>query len=131
MKKVVIAGSASLKDEAQHWKKFWEDKGYLVINYQKPISKEKFLEEYPLVYKAFFKNLTEADILFVMNEDKDGIAGYIGAQTFAEICFGVTQNVLYGKNIEVILLKMPDEKVQSYEEVKLWLELGWIKLLKQ
>ena len=63
-----------------------------------------------------------------MNEDKNGIKGYIGAESFAELCFGVVQNFIYNKNIEIIILQMPDEKVQSYQEIVLWLKLGWIKL---
>lgn len=131
MKKVVIVGSASLQDKIQYWKKFWEDKGFSVINYPISISKETFLEEYPKIHMDFFKNINETDILFVMNDDKDGIVGYLGAESFAEICFGVAQNLIYNKNIEVILLQMPDKRVQSYDEVNLWLKLNWIKLFRE
>ena len=129
--KVVIAGSASLQERSQFWKKYWEDKGYLVIDHPNLIPKETFLEDYPKVYKDFFKNIVESDILFIMNEDKNDIKGYIGAESFAEMCFGVAQNLIYNKNIEVILLQMPEEKVQSYDEVQLWLKLGWIKLYRE
>ncbi len=131
MKKAVIVGSASLPEKVQHWKKFWEDKGYLVTGYPSPIPEETFLKEYPKVHTEFFKNITEADILFVMNEDKNGITGYLGAESFAEIGFGVAQNLIYNKNIEIVLLQMPDEKVQSFAEINLWLKLGWIKLFKE
>jgi hypothetical protein len=73
MKKVVIAGSSSLQEKIQYRKKFWEDKGYSVINYPAPIPKENFLEEYPGVHTKFFKDITETDILFVMNENKKDI----------------------------------------------------------
>jgi hypothetical protein len=86
------------------------------------------LEEYPKVHTNFFHNITQADILFVMNEDKNGIAGYLGAESFAEMCFGVAQNLLHYQNLEVILLQTPGIQVQSYEEINLWLKLGWIKL---
>ncbi len=131
MKRVVIAGSVSLQEKIQYWKKIWEDKGYTVTGYPLPISKENFLEEYPKVHSDFFKNIVEADVLFVMNEDKGGIVGYIGAESFAEMCFGVTQNLVYGKNIEVILFQMPEKGVQSYDEIALWLKLDWIKLYKE
>jgi len=131
MKKVVIVGSASLPEKVQHWKKFWVDNGYVVTGYPSPVPKETFLEEYPKVHTEFFKNITKADILFVMNEDKNGITGYLGAETFAEIGFGVAQNLIYNKNIEIVLLQTPDEKVQSYAEIVLWLKLGWIKLFKE
>jgi len=127
-KKVVIAGSTSLQEKVLFWKKFWEDKGFYVSDYPEAIDKENFLAEYPKVHTNFFKNIIEADILFVMNEDKNGIKGYLGAESFAEMCFGVTQNLVYNKNIEIILLQKPSEDVQSCEEIILWLKLGWIKL---
>lgn len=130
-KKIVIAGSSSLQKEVQFWKEYWESKDNTVINYPAPIPKGALLEKYPQVHKDFFKNITESDILFVMNEDKNNIKGYIGAESFAEMCFGVTQNLIYNKNIEVILLQMPEENVQSYDEIVLWLKLGWIKLYKK
>jgi len=128
MKKVVIAGSASLNDKIQYWKKKWEDGGFLVMNYPSKISEDVFLEEYPKVYADFYKDITETEILFIMNEDKNGVFGYIGPGVYAEVCFGVSQNLIYNKNIEIILLKMPNKEVQSYDEINLWLKLGWIKL---
>ncbi len=130
-KKVVIAGSASLQKKVQFWKKYWEDKDCSVINYPSTVPKETFLAEYPQVHKDFFKNIIESDILFVMNEDKNGIKGYLGAESFAEMCFGVAQNLIHNKKIEIMLLQTPEEKVQSYDEIKLWLKLGWIKPYKE
>ncbi len=66
-----------------------------------------------------------------MNEDKNNIKGYLGAESFAEMCFGVVQNLIYNKNIEVMLLQMPERNVQSYDEIMLWLKLGWIKVYKE
>lgn len=131
MKKIVIAGSASLQDKIQYWKKIWENNGCLVLDYPIPIPKENFLKEYPKIHADFFKNITETDILFVMNEDRNGIVGYLGAESFAEMCFGVAQNLIHNKNIEVVLLRMPDKSVQSYNEVALWLKLGWIRLYEE
>jgi hypothetical protein len=66
-----------------------------------------------------------------MNENKNGIVGYLGAESFAEMAFGVAQNLLYNKNIEILLLQLPGNKVQSYDEILLWMKLGWICLLKR
>lgn len=129
-KKVVIAGSASLQEKSEFWKRYWEGMGCCVTDCPQPINKENFLEEYPEVYKVFFKNITEADTLFIMNEDRKGIVGYLGAESFAEMCFGVAQNLVYNKKLEIILLQKPGERVQSHEEITLWLKLGWIKLHK-
>ena len=130
MKKIVIAGSSSLQDKINYWRQYWQDHGFMILNYPHPIPKETFLEDYPNVYKQFFKDILETDVLFIMNEDKKGVIGHIGAESFGEMCFGVSNNLLQNKDTEIILLKMPEEKVQSYKEINLWLKLGWIKLLK-
>jgi len=127
-KKVVIIGSATLQEKIQSWKFWWEEKGCEVIDYPRPIPADNFLKFYPEVHQNFYSNLMKADIIFVMNENKNGVTGYIGAESFAEMAFGVAQNLVHDKSIEILLLQMPEEKVQSYSEVDLWLELGWIKL---
>ena len=40
------------------------------------------------------------------------------------------QKLVYNKNIQILILRMPSVNVQSYEEINLWLKLGWIKLLE-
>lgn len=129
-RKIVIAGSASLQSEVMKWKSYWDNSSE-VIAYPQAIPKETFLQDYPNVHKEFFASIEKADVLFVMNENKKGIVGYIGAETFAEIVFGIAQNSLHNKHIEVILLQMPETKVQSFEEIELWLKLGWIQLFNK
>lgn len=131
MKKVVIAGSAKLQQEIQNWRKFFINKGYEVLDYPKKIDETKFMEVYPNVHKEFFENITKTDILFIMNEDKEGKSGYIGAESFAELTFGLAQKLVYNKNIELVVLKMPSKDVQCYEEIDLWLKLGWISLYEK
>lgn len=128
MKKIVIAGSAKLQDEINSWIDKFEKDGYHVLDYPQKIEENSFIKQYPNIHKEFFENIIYTDILFVMNEDKNNIEGYIGAETFAELAFALSQNLVYGKNIDLVILKMPDEKVSCYNEIKLWLELGWIKL---
>lgn len=128
MKKIVIAGSAKLQQEINVWKETFKNKNYEILDFPKPIEKSKFLELYPNIHREFFSNITKTDILFIMNEDKNGIPGYIGAESFAELTFGLAQKLVYNKNIELIILKIPDKNVQCYEEINLWLKLGWIKL---
>ena len=131
-KKVVIAGSASLEREMRQWVDFWNGKpDCSVIDWANPIDEKEFDRLYPRIHREFFKNMTLADIVFIANEDKKGITGYIGAETFAELTFAVAQNLVYNKNIQVILSKMPSDEVQSIDEIKLWLKLGWIKLLQE
>ncbi|MEK7447802.1 MAG: hypothetical protein AAB632_03380 [Patescibacteria group bacterium] len=132
MKKVVIAGSTSLEKEMRKWVNFWNNQsGCEVIDWPNPIDEDEFMQFYPKIHREFFENITLADIVFIANEDKDGIKGYLGAETFAELAFAVSQNLVYRKNIKVILAKMPSEKVQSIDEINLWLKLGWIKIYNE
>lgn len=130
LKKIVIAGSLSFEDEIGKWVKRWTDAGYDVLDYPKSVSGNKFPENYPEIKKRFFENLEEADILFVVNEEKDGIRGYIGAQVFAEMVFVVANNLVRGKDTKVVLANMPSREVQSYEEIEQWLGRGWVELFE-
>ena len=76
MKKIVISGSAKLQDKIKYWNKLFSNKNYKVLDYPKPIEKEKFKELYRSIHKTFFQNIIKTDMLFVMNEDKNGIKGY-------------------------------------------------------
>jgi len=129
MKKMVIAGSASLQDRIVYWEQFWKSRGYFVVASPREISREKYHEDYPAVHVGFYTALTDADIIFIMNEDKNGVSGYIGAETFAELAYVVANKLLGKQQTQVILLKTPESRVQSYEEILLWHRLGWIQLL--
>ncbi len=125
--KVVIAGSAKLQNEIKKWIEYWNSKsGYAILDYPKVIPQDNFEKLYPDVHRNFFKNITEADILFIANDKKKGIDGYIGAETFAELGFGLAQKLVYGKNIKLILANMPHKEVACYDEIVLWEKLGWI-----
>ena len=76
--KVVIAGSAKLQNEIQEWVAYWNKKdGCSVLNYPKIIPQDNFDNLYPDVHKTFFKNIAEADVLFIANDKKNEINGYI------------------------------------------------------
>lgn len=127
MKKIAIASSAKFQDEINYWKEYFERKGYNVINYPKKINQYD-VYVYEEIYREFYNSLVETDILFVLNEDKNGIEGYIGAETFAELSFIVANNIINNSNKEVYLLKMPSEQVQSYVEIMNFIKLGWVKI---
>ncbi len=131
MKKVVIAGSAKLQKEVDKWIKFFESKNYEILDYPRSIEESKFIELYPNIHTLFLENIIKTDMLFIMNEDKNGIVGYIGYEAYAELLFGLSQKLIYNKNIELIIFKMPSTDVGCYEEINLWLKLGWIKLYEE
>lgn len=131
MKKVVIAGSSKLPDKMNYWIDYFEKNNYYVLDYPRGIDEDKFMEIYPDVHREFFENMTKTDVLFIMNEDKNNVKGYIGAESYAELTFGLAQNLVYKKNIDLVVYQMPSEEVSCYDEVKLWLELGWIRLFDE
>lgn len=128
MKKVVISGSAKLRSEINKWLNIFKSKNYEILDYPKEINDDEFMDVYPDIHVAFLENITKTDMLFIMNEDKNHKVGYIGYETYAELLFALSQNLLYGKNIEIVILKMPGALVGCYEEINLWLKFGWIKL---
>jgi len=130
-KKIVIAGSAKLQDKIEYWITFFKNKDYEVLDYPKKIEESKFMDLYPNIHIEFLENIKNADILFVMNEDKNGKLGYIGYEAYAELLFGISQKLVYHKNIELVILKMPSEDIGCYEEISLWLKLGWIKVYEE
>ena len=130
MKKLVIAGSAKFCEEMLEWKEYFENRGYEVINYPKKIDQTN-AKEYQNVYIKFFESLNETDILFVVNEDKNGIKGYIGAETFAELSFCVAQNLVNKEKKQIYLLKKPSEEVACYIEIEKFINLGWIKIFEK
>lgn len=90
MKKAVIAGSTKLQKEIKKWVDYFENLNYEVLDYPKEIEKKVLIKIYPSRHIEFFKNITNTNILFVMNEDNNNIEGYIGAETFAELSFALT-----------------------------------------
>ena len=127
MKTIVLSGSASLQKEISDIvNKLKND--YIILDYPKPIEGENFMRVYPKVHKEFYENLMNTDILLLANFDKKGTIGYVGASGFAELNFAITQNFLYNKNIELYILQMPSNNVWCYDEIKLWLDLGWVKI---
>lgn len=126
MKKIVISGSSKLQEELITWKKYFEQKGYKVIDYPKQISKENLKD----AYKGFYESLEKADVLFLMNEEKKGIKGYIGSSSMAEVIYAIMLNQIHNKKIEIYILNMPSKEVSCYDEIKLFLETGWIKIYK-
>ena len=127
--KVVISGSVSLWKRLLYWKEYWEKRKCEVLDYPRPITSNELLKEYPAVYENFYKNITQTEILFVANENKGEVQGYIGSATFAEIAFAIAQNIIYGKKIKILLLQEPSSKVSGYDEIMLWSKLGRIEIL--
>ncbi len=155
MKKLVIAGSSKLHERALYWRGYFEGRGYEVIDWPCPSSMEAetidepqtapglslgrwlssndddYAERLTKVYQRFYKNLDQADVFFLMNEDKNGVEGYIGASMIAEITYAVIGNLNRGRKVEINILKMPAKEQNCYEEVKFWLDQKWVKIYQK
>lgn len=97
MKKLVISGSAKFEKEIKKWVEYFKEHNYDVIKYPRKIDQSNELI-YKDVYINFYKALEEADYLFVLNEEKNGIKGYVGPQVYAEMSYIIVQNILQHKN---------------------------------
>ena len=129
MRKIIIAGSAKFYQEALELKKELEKMNYSVIDYPKNIN-VNIETEYKEAYESFYENLNKADDLILLNLDKNGIEGYIGYESFAELSNLVVKKIQDNNNHMIYIYKMPSKEVGCYDEIKHFLELGYIKLYK-
>lgn len=75
MKKLIIAGSSKLQERAAYWRGYFEGRGYEVIDYPVAVSNEgDYAENLTDIYCSYYQNLDRADVFFLMNEDKTGLA---------------------------------------------------------
>ncbi len=131
MKKVVICASASFEDETQEWKKKLKEEGYKILTHPTRI-KEDFLDNYKKSFLNCYRAIPKADMVFVLNIEKNGIPGYIGPGVFAEIAFAIGINKVFNKKIDIRYLNpIALNKLSYSDELKLWQKLGWIKLFKK
>ena len=128
MRKIVISGSSKLQDKVNYWLDYFKNKNYEIIDYPKFIEHDNYDKELSKIYKDFYTALENTNVFFLMNEEKNGIKGYIGASAIAELTYVVILNLIHDKNIDIYILNMPSQEVSSYDEVKFWLDMGWIKL---
>lgn len=132
MKKLIISGSSKLQDRINYWHGFFEGQGYEVLDFPTAVPFDtEHASEITDIYTSYYQNLDRADVLFVMNEDKNGIEGYIGTSTISEITYVIVNNLNHGKKTEILFLQMPSAEQNCYEEVSFWLSQDWIKLYQR
>ncbi|MEI7749972.1 MAG: hypothetical protein WCJ25_03130 [Candidatus Moraniibacteriota bacterium] len=130
-KNIVISGSASLQKEMLNWVKFWEEKDAEVLAWPVKIEEVDFDVEWPKVHDIFYKAIDKTDFLFVANAGKNGIEGYVGPNTFAEISFAVGLNFIRKRKIRVILQNMPMDESSYGEVLRLWIKNGWMEIFDE
>lgn len=127
MRKIIIAGSSKFYKEALEMKKQLEKMGYEVIDYPKKID-ETIELEYKQVYEQFYDGLSKTDDLLLLNLDKNSVEGYIGYESFAELSNLVVRKIQDNNNHKIYIYKMPSKEVGCYDEIKHFIELGYIEL---
>ena len=129
MKKLIIAGSSKLQERAAYWRGYFEGRGYEVIDYPSVVSTEgDYAANLTDIYSSFYQNSDRADVFFLMNEDNNGVGGYIGPSAFADLSYAVIANLNRGKKIEINLLQEPSAEQACSHEIGFWLEQGWVKI---
>lgn len=131
MKKIVISGSAKLTEQVAYWRGYFEGRGFKILDYPGALHTSDNAAELTKIYQEFYQNLDATDSFFLMNEDKDGIVGYVGASAIAELTYVVMGNLNRGRNVEISILKLPSKEQGCYDEINFWLEQGWIKIHKK
>ena len=129
MWKRVIAGSAKFYKEVLEMKKELENNDYNVMDYPKNIN-VNIEDEYKQAYERFYESLSKTDDLILFNLDKNGIEGYIGYESFAELSNLVVKKIQEDNNHKIYIYKMPSKEVGCYDEIKHFLKLGYIELFK-
>lgn len=81
---------------------------------------EKFEEIKRRETKNHFEKVALADILLVLNYDKDGKKHYIGGNTFAEIVYAVALNLCHGRQIAIYTVNPLPTDVPYHEELRAW-----------
>ena len=86
MKKIVLCGSMKVKDKIVNLGKELEKLGYEVLL---PIECMQGLDKV-IASRAHMDRVVDPnnEIILIVNETKNGIENYIGANSFAEIAFG-------------------------------------------
>ncbi len=127
--KVVISGSGNLQNKVAYWKDHFETKGYEIIAFPKPLeSSNGHDQKLKGLYVNFYDAIDECDVFFLMNEDKNDTAGYIGANGTAELIYATVKKLRGLKDIKIYIAKVPDPEVPIFKEVESFLRLGWAEL---
>ncbi|MEK6861438.1 MAG: hypothetical protein AABY07_05695 [Nanoarchaeota archaeon] len=127
--RIVICGSMRFVDQMKEWKDKLESKGYEVLtptlfDFHKVRDEDgdliKFEEIKRRESRNHFEKVKDADILLILNYDKDEKKNYIGGNTFAEISYAIALNLCHGKNIKIYTVNPLPLDSHYFEELNAW-----------
>lgn len=130
MKKVVLIASGTAEKETIKWKDKLTADGFEVLTCPLKIEQDNFLKEYEKSFNLCYNSIPIADMVLAINIEKNGVEGYIGPGTFAEIAFAIGINKVLNKSIGVFYLNELPKGLPYSMELEMWKELGWIKQYK-
>lgn len=119
---IAIAGSSKFWREAVEWKMRLENAGYEVVAWPEREGKDWFA-----LYENYWGKLLRADDILVLNLDKRGVKGYIGAESFAELSQMAVRR-MRGEDVRIFLHDWPSRKCACYDEIMEMKRLGWVRL---
>ena len=90
------------------------------------ITPKKTNENFIELYSNFYKSIDEADILFIVNERKNNVDGYMGVSTYAELARGIINKINDNKDTEIYVLNKP-----NLHEVQSWIDLNMVKIFNE
>lgn len=110
MKKIVISGSSKLTEQVAYWRGYFEGRGYEVLDYPKIVPEGDYAVEMTKIYRRFYRHLDNTNTFFLMNEDQEGVTGYIGASAMSELSYVVMNNLNHDKHVEIFILQEPSDE---------------------
>lgn len=122
-RKIAIAGSSDFWLEALECKVMLESAGFEVTTHPVRDDSGSWAE----LYTDYWDKLARTDDIFVLNLDKPGRPGHIGAESFAELSSMVVRK-MRGGDVHVYLHQLPSHKCACYDEIMEMAKLGWVEV---
>ena len=139
-KKITICGSMKFLEHMKEWKEKLEKQGHIVFaptsnDFHKVRDEDDNLEKFEEIKrtetKNHFQKVEQANVILIMNYDKNGKKNYIGGNTFAEIAYAIALNYCHGKKIEIYTVNPLPEDSSFYEELHAWNVRQWNEKLEK
>lgn len=149
-KKVVIAGSPRDQSEIDTWVTYFKDQHDVVLDYpncraefwikhfaNQPLDDPRFWrlrtykKEIPTMYQEHYHHLENANLFLLLNHRQKGYQGYISPIDYADLKYLIGRNLLHDKKTKLYLLHTPSQKLEYYEEINYWFEMGWVELFQR
>lgn len=128
MKNIVIIGNYNSDKDVSYWCNYFSKRGCKVLDYPKDPTKDSKLDP---CYN-FFEYIKDTDILFILNNEKNGLDGYIDTTTFSKITYSIMKNLSdKKKRMSIYILKLPTSSLCYYNEILSFINNGQINLFRE